>query len=174
MERRPALISSWSSAITNRAGPDFRRSRPLLFMDHAPLITWQQRHLGYDQGTSAGLAGNRKMPTNQLDSLMHFAQPNVFTKARLVEDCQWLEATATILHLQVDLRSLALERQACRRCARVLTHIGERLLGHPEESCFNGGREAFWPQRLIVADRPALVAQRLSLQAQRRCQPEVV
>src|SRR5437588_1652024 len=125
MARRPALISSWSSAITSRAGPDFRRSRPLLFMGHAPLITWQQRHLGYDQRTSAGLAGNRKMPTNQLDSLMHFAQPKVFSKASLVEYCLWLEARATILHLQVDRRPLALKRQACRGRTRVLAHIGE-------------------------------------------------
>src|SRR2546423_14482920 len=97
MAHRPALISSWSSAITSRAGPDFRRSSPLLLMEHTPLITWQQRHLGYYQRTSAGLAGNRKMPTNQLDSLMHFAQPNVFTKTGLVEYCPWLQAPAPLL-----------------------------------------------------------------------------
>jgi hypothetical protein len=111
-------------------------------MEHAPLIRWQQRHLGYYQGTSAGLAGNRKMPTNQLDPLMHFAEPNVFTKARLVEYCKWLEATATIFHLQVDPRPLALKRHACCGRVCVLTHIGERLLRNPEESRFDRWRQA--------------------------------
>src|SRR5205807_6027102 len=134
----------------------------------------QQRHLGYYQRSSAGLAGNRKMPTNQLDSLMHFTQPNVFTKTGLVEYCQWLEATATILHLQVDPRPLALKRQACCSGVRVLTHIGERLLRNPEESRFDRWRQALGPQRLIVGDRPAVATLRISLQAQRRCQSEVV
>src|SRR6266566_9384211 len=143
-------------------------------MEHTPLITWQQRHLGYYQRTSAGLAGNHKMPTNQLDSLMHFTQPKVFAKTGLVEYCKWLEATSTILHLQVDPRPLALEHQACRGRACVLTHIGERLLRHPEKSRFDRWRQALRPQRLIVGDRPAVATQRLSLQAQRRCQSEVV
>src|SRR5947209_888991 len=100
------------------------------------------------------------MPTNQLDSLMHFAESNVFTKAGLLEYRKWLEATAKILHLQANHRSLALKHQACRGRACVLTHVGERLLCHPEEGCLDHRRQAFRSEGLFIGDCPAIAAQR--------------
>src|SRR5690242_13001709 len=113
--------------MISRARSGFRSSSALLFMEYTPLITWRQLHFSYNQRTGSGLAGHRKMPTNQFDSLMHFAQSNMFAKAGLVKDCLWFEATGAVLHLQMDHWPLTLERQAGRSGARVFTHIGERL-----------------------------------------------
>jgi hypothetical protein len=80
------------------------------------------------------------MPTDKLNSLSHFAQPNVLTRTGLVEHRQWLEATAPILQFQADRSHLTLKRKPCPCRARVLTHIGERLLCNPEESRFDRWR----------------------------------
>src|SRR6266567_904081 len=82
MARRPALTSSWSSAITKRAGFAFRESNSSLLMERVPLIRCQQRYLGYDQGTITRSAGNHQVPTDQFDSLLHFAEPNMLAEAR--------------------------------------------------------------------------------------------
>src|SRR2546429_1204819 len=119
MARRPALASSWSSAITKRAGFAFRESNSSLLMERVPLIRCQQRYLGYDQCTVTRSAGNHQVPTDQFDSLLHFAEPNMLTKARLLEHCQWLQATAPILDLQADRRPVALNRKTCPRRACV-------------------------------------------------------
>jgi hypothetical protein len=37
--------------------------------------------------------------TDKLDPLLHFTEPKMLAKAGFVEHCQWLEATAPVLHL---------------------------------------------------------------------------
>src|SRR5436305_8127944 len=142
MARRPALASSWSSAITKRAGFSFRQSNTSLLMEHVPLIRCQ-RYLGYDQGTITRSAGNHQIPTDQFDSLLHFAEPNLFTKARYLEHSQWLEATAPILYLQADRRPVALKRKTRPGRTRVLTCIGERFLRNTDACRFDRWWQAF-------------------------------
>src|SRR6266446_1344047 len=142
MARRPALASSWSSAITNRAGLAFRQSNGSLLMEHFPLIRCQQRYLGHHQGTGIWLAGNHKVSTDKLDSLQHFAQPNMLTKDSLLEHRKWLETIAPVLHLKANRRVVALKHKACSGRACVLACVGERLLRNPEERGFNRWRQA--------------------------------
>src|ERR1700676_3592313 len=110
-------------------------------MDHVPLIRYQQRYLGYNQGTNIWLAGNHQMPTDKLDPLLHFAQPKALTRASLVEHSQWFEATAPVLHLQADLRRLALKCNTCPGCTCVLACVVERFLCNSEECVFNRWRQ---------------------------------
>src|SRR6266571_6533266 len=104
-------------------------------MEHAPLIRWQW-HCGHDQGTGTRSAGNQKMPANKLNSLLHFAESNVFTQVGLAEHSIWFKPTAPILHFQANHRSLALKRNTCSGRACVLTGVGQRLLRNPEECRF--------------------------------------
>src|SRR6266487_689868 len=78
-----------------------------------PLRRGQKRYLGYDQGTITRSAGNHQVPTDQFDSLLHFAEPNMLAEANLLEHSQWLKATAPILYLQADRRRVALKRKTC-------------------------------------------------------------
>src|SRR5439155_26458590 len=108
MARRPALASSWSSAITKRAGFAFRESNSSLLMECVPLIRCQQRYLGYDQGTITWSAGNHQLPTDHFDSLLHFAEPNMLAEASLMEHSQLLKGTAPVVYLQADRRLVVL------------------------------------------------------------------
>lgn len=83
------------------------------------------------------------MPSDQLNALLHFAQPEVFAEAGFAERSKRLEATAPVLYLQVDCRFLALKGQAYARCARVLAYVREGLQRNPVECGFDGGRKAF-------------------------------
>src|SRR5260370_32841512 len=111
-------------------------------MEHFPLIRCQQRYLGHHQGTCTWLAGNHKLPTDKLDSLLHFAEPNILTKASLLEHRKWLETIAPVLHLQEGHLPPALKRKTCLRRTGVLTHISKRLLRNPAEWRFNLRRQA--------------------------------
>src|SRR6266487_5394552 len=142
MARRPALTSSWSSAITKCAGFAFRESNSSLFMECVPLISCQQRYFGYDQGTITRSAGNHQVPTDQFDSLLHFAESNMLAEARLMEHSQWLEATAPILYLQADRRRVALKCKTRSGRTCVLACIGERFLRNPEKCRLNSWRQA--------------------------------
>ena len=73
-------------------------------------VGWQW-HLGHYQCAGTGMAANRKMPTDKLDSLLHFAESNVFTRAGFLEHGQGLEATTPVLHLQVDHCPFTLKRK---------------------------------------------------------------
>ena len=64
-------------------------------------VRWQ-RHLGHYQGANTGVTTYRKMPTDKLDSLLHFAEPNVCTRAGFLEHGLRLETTTPDLHLEVD------------------------------------------------------------------------
>ena len=73
-------------------------------------VGWQ-RHLGHYQGANTGVAANRKMPTDKLDSLLHFAESNVCSRAGLLEHSLGLEATTPVLHLKVDRCPFTLKRK---------------------------------------------------------------
>src|SRR6266571_309399 len=143
MARRPALASSWSSAITKRAGFAFRESNSSLLMERVPLIRCQQRYLGYDQGTITRSAGNPQVPTDQFDSLLHFAEPNMLAEARLLEHSQRLEATAPILYLQAYRQRVELKCKTRSGRTCMLACISERFLRNPEKCRLNRWRQAF-------------------------------
>src|SRR6266704_4933395 len=143
MARKPALTSSWSSSITKRAGFAFRESNSSLLMECVPLIRCQQRYLGFDQGTITWSAGNHQVPTDQFDSLLHFAEPNMLAEASLMEHSQWLKATAPILYLQPDRRRVALKRKTCPGRECMLACVGERFLRNPEKCRLNCWWQAF-------------------------------
>src|SRR5712691_11852973 len=171
--RRPALASSWSSAITNRAGPGLRWGSELLLMIQASLTRVQNRHLGYQQGAGAELAGNQEMSAEQFQSLLHSAHPHTFTRAEFAEQSARLEAGAPVLHLQANARLPALQREPYPHGTCMLIHVGERLLHNPEKRGFNCRWQALLPECFVIHNRPAFSTIRLYLQAQSRCQPEV-
>ena len=131
------------SIITSRAGGDFLLGQRIIAHGYAPLIRWQQRHLCHYQGANTGMAAYRKLPTDKLDSLLHFAEPNVFTKAGLLKHSQGLEATTPVLHLQVDHCLSTLKCKTRQKCACVLVRVGECLLRNPEERRFDHWRQTF-------------------------------
>src|SRR5947209_1331048 len=106
------------------------------------LLRWWQGYLSHHQGTHIWLAGNHKVPTNKFDSLLHFAPPNVFIKAGLLEHSTWFKATPPILHLQANLRCLTLKCNTCLGRVCMLTCVSERLSHNSEERRFNPCRQA--------------------------------
>src|ERR1700724_2212991 len=134
MVRKPALASSWSSAITRRASPSLPWRRGLMLIAFVPFcqmtakqerlsldfgcirsiaavfpVGWQNGHFGYHQGAEAGMTGNHETAAKQFHSLLHGADPNMFAWTVYLKQGPWFETTTPILHLQANVRILALQ-----------------------------------------------------------------
>src|ERR1700676_3054627 len=120
------------------------------------------------------MSGNRETATKQFHSLLHGADPNMFAWAIDLKQGPWFETTAPILHLQANVRILTLQDKTSLPGVRVLTYIGERFLSNSEQRGLNRSRQALWSERLFKNNCPAIVTLCLDLQAQSRCQPEIV
>src|ERR1700680_1694935 len=155
--RKPALASSWSSAITRRASPSLPWRRRLMLITFVPFsqmvaeherrslefgcigsivavfpVGWPNGHLGYYQGAETGITGNRETAAKQFHSLLHGADPNMFTWAIYLKQGPWFETTAPILHLQANSRILTFQSKTSLLGVCVLTYIGERFLRNSE------------------------------------------
>src|ERR1700730_3889845 len=69
----------------------------------------QNGHFGYHQGTEAGMTGNHETAAKQFHSLLHGADPNMFTWTVYLKQGPWFETTAPILHLQANVRILTFQ-----------------------------------------------------------------
>src|SRR5712692_8616492 len=181
MVRSPSRASSWSSAITTRARRDGcavarapRGGWSLGSIDAPRQAARGQRHLSDHPRAGARLAVHDTSPTQQPNALLHADQAQVLARSGGVLRAGRADAPTPVTDLQAHDILVLLERDSDASRPGVLPYVVQRLLRDPEQGSLGRRRQAPVAQSLVVRGLPALPAQGLHLEPNRRCEPEVV